>query len=575
MKKKVASKVLAGVLASTMVFGLAACGDDSGNVSGQSNGSSAAPQSSAVQATPEPTQAPPLEISVALPSDEEHLEANEWYDKLVAEINEKTNMKVNWEWTASATYYEQLPNKIQANNTADVIVGPNDVLDATALGAAQEGAFWDLEPYLDDYDNLATIPASVRKAVSVNGKTYYIPRSRNVAREGIGYRQDWAENLNLKFKNPDLLTWDEFADMLHKFTYNDPDGNGQNDTVGLGLDQWDGIYNIIFGWFNVPTNWGLDKDGNLVHYTQTEEYKTALKAIRELIDDGVTNMTATNGVDDYNNFGPGKVRTQLMATGKCGVMIQCLDDIRKAELAGGGLVEQGISDNDHPAIKLMNCVDCGYGISVKPNGGGYNGTLMISTKNIKTEAELRRVLDFLNTLCDGDMMNLIEYGWEGLTYMLDKNGNVLDYPATAEAKEKGIESTYKDYPDIPTLTDTLGTGSKKYSNGFNQVIAYYTAESNARPVVRGGQDAVIYLEEQRLYVQGASYLVMDKGAGLVSETYTDKSADLGTIISDAQTAYLKNNADWSVMEDAIARWMDAGGRKATEEMNALYKAQQH
>ena len=44
-------------------------------------------------------------------------------------------------------------------------------------------------------------------------------------------------------------TWQDFYDMLYAFTYNDPDGNGQNDTCGLYIDSWNDVWNIVMMWF--------------------------------------------------------------------------------------------------------------------------------------------------------------------------------------------------------------------------------------------------------------------------------------------------------------------------------------
>jgi putative aldouronate transport system substrate-binding protein len=62
---------------------------------------------------------------------------------------------------------------------------------------------------------------------SHDGKIYGFP-----SRDGGGcvtyIRKDWLDNLGL----PIPETWDDFYTMLQAFTYNDPDGNGVNDTKG-------------------------------------------------------------------------------------------------------------------------------------------------------------------------------------------------------------------------------------------------------------------------------------------------------------------------------------------------------
>ncbi len=558
MKKKLASKVLAGVLASTMVLSMAACGDDSKDPSGSSSGTpsgSSTPSSQntsapETQATPTPKPAP-LKITVALPSGGNiQPEGNEWYDKLVKEINEYTNMDVTYSWEESATYYDQLQQKVQASNIADVIVGPNKIDDPNTsfiLKACDEGLFWDLAPYIDQFDNLATIPEATLASCSYNGKVYAIPRSRTLARNGFGYRKDWLDKKNM---DPPT-TWAEFKEMLRVFTEEDPDGDGLNNTQGLVVDGWQDVWKIIFAWFGVPDTWGLDKDGNLIYYTQTEEYKEALKEIRDLYSKGYINDGSVEGIPDFMDLNPGAVRKEYMGTGKAGVMIQCLDEIRKAEISH--LVKDGVSTEEDPAIELAGYLDCGHGTHVLGNDGGYKGTIMISkVGNVKTEAQLLQVLGYLNDLNDGSMLNLIEYGWEGLTYKLDENGNVVDFTADE-------------------LTAS-GVGSKlAYSDGFNQILAYYTADANARPVERAAATTVIQKQENQLYEDNIQYVVINHGAGLISSVASDKGADLGKIISDAQLAYIKGEITEDGLNEALTRWKTAGGDDMTKEMNDLYK----
>ena len=296
--------------------------------------------------------------------------------------------------------------------------------DATFLAAAEEGLFWDLAPYIDDYPNLATIPEATRQNASYNGKMYGIPRSRTLARNGLGYRLDWLNNLNLA----EPTDWESFHDMLYAFTYNDPDGNGVDDTVGLGLDQWTGVWNIMMVWFGVPNEWGFDASGNLIYKVETDEYITALKAFRDLYAEGVINNGA-NGVPDLmdETLTPGKARDNLLRAGLAGCGVQVLDDQRKVETYFES-DDVGLATADDPIYTLQGYVDTGKGAFCLPTTG-MNNLIAISTKNIKTEDQLRKALQFLDDLNNGEILNLIEYGWEGLTYEIDEDGYVSLFDA--------------------------------------------------------------------------------------------------------------------------------------------------
>ena len=551
MKKNVASKILAGALASTMVLSMAACGGDEAQSStpasstpASSTPASSTPASSS-QAAAEPTAVPgpdmtPLDVTIALPSDQTHTEANEWYDKLCADLNEYLQMNITWEWMDTNSYYEQLGLDIIAGDVADVMVVGKD---ATFLGAAEEGLFWDLTPYIDDYDNLATIPEATRANCSHNGKMYGLPRSRTLARNGLGYRIDWLNNLGLK-EPTDL---ESFYNMLYAFTYNDPDGNGVDDTVGLFLDSWSGVFDIMMTWFGVPNVWGIDANGDLIHKSQTAEYKTALAEFRKWYADGVINNGA-NGIPDFQEVGAGKARNEGLRTQLGGCGVQVLDDMRKVQTY---FEDQGITTSDNVIFTLQGAVDTGLGTLCYPTTG-MNNMIAISTKTIKTEDQLKRVLQMMNDINDGEAMNLIEYGWEGLTYKLDENGYVDDFDETELAAS--------------------GVNSKNYSNGFNQVIPYFTAEENARPVTRPGASTPITILEQELYAENIQYCVANYGASYTSDFYVENGAALDAILSDAQLKYIIGEIDEAGLEEQLKTWWTAGGETVTKEMNEKYHA---
>lgn len=549
MKKNVASKILAGALASTMVLSMAACGGEDTQSSTASSSSTTASSSSAAasssSAAAEPTAEPgpdmtPLDVTIALPSDQTHTEQNNEYDRLVAELNDYLQMNITWEWMDSNSYYEQLGLDIIAGDVADVMVVGKD---ATFLGAADEGLFWDLTPYIDDYDNLSTIPEATRANCSYNGKMYGLPRSRTLARNGMGYRIDWLNNLGLK----EPTDWDSFYDMLYAFTYNDPDGNGVDDTVGLFLDSWSGAFDIMMTWFGVPNTWGIDANGDLIHKSQTEEYKTALAAFRQLYADGLINNGA-NGIPDFQEVGAGKARNEGLRTQLGGCGIQVLDDLRKVETY---FEDQGITTSDNVLFTLQGYVDTGLGALCYPTTG-MNNMIAISTKTIKTEDQLKRVLQMMNDINDGECMNLIEYGWEGLTYGLDENGYVSLYDADQKA--------------------AVGVSSATYNNGFNQIIPYFTAEENARPVTTAPASTPITILENELYQEDIQYCVTNYGASYTSDYYVENGTALDAILSDAQLKYIIGEIDEAGLEEQLKTWWTAGGETVTKEMNDAYHA---
>ena len=87
----------------------------------------------------------------------------------------------------------------------------------------------------------------------MDGQIIGIPRSRAIGRNGLGYRTDWAEAVGIT-EAP--KTVEDVYDMLYKFTYDDPDGNGANDTYGLEMCKYTGPWDIIQTWFGLRQRLG-------------------------------------------------------------------------------------------------------------------------------------------------------------------------------------------------------------------------------------------------------------------------------------------------------------------------------
>lgn len=545
MKKNVASKIIAGALASAMVLSMAACGEaeQTGSSTPASTPSSSTPASTPSSSAPTVTPEPAFKFSIALPTDETHSEENQWYDKLVADLNAYTGCEIEWIWQDTNSYYDQLMMKYMSGNVADVMVVGEDSVFTTACDA---GLFWDLTDYIDDYDNFASIPDAVIANASYNGRLFAIPRSRNLGRNGWGYRADWLNNLGLD----EPTTWEAFEDMLYAFTYNDPDGNGQHDTCGLFLDAWSGQWDIMMAWFGVPNEWGLDADGNLIHQCMTPQFKTALAEFRELYSKGVINC-GINGIADFTEWSAGAARKKGLATGLGGAGVQVLDEMRKVQTS---LVTDWVEGEEEDIkFTLASAVDTGLGRLVLPTQG-YNGLFAFTTKNIKTEEQLRKVLDAVNSLSDGEAVNLIEYGWEGLTYDLDDNGYVRDYTNEELAAS--------------------GVNSKKYSNGFNQIPCYFIAEENARPVSRPPATRPINKLEEELKASNEKYVVPNYGASFTSPTWSASNGALDGMIDTAMIAYIRGEIDEAGLDAQLDAWWVAGGEAMTKEMNEMYKASQ-
>ncbi len=556
MKKKVVSKILAALLASSMVFGLVACGgnggesSDAGSSAPASQEESQPKESEPAESAPASEETTPAESEAAAPEiDEtftnitvglplvsnaisEHMagESPE-YDELVKFLNDYTGMNITWNFLDDDAYYGRLDEDIIANNLSDVVVTG---YSATFMQAAQEGQFWDLMPYLDEFDNLAAIPEAVRANASQNGKLYALPRSRNLGRNGVGWRVDWLEALNMD--PPEDV--DDFYDMLYAFTYDDPDGNGVDDTTGLLIVNYGGYWDMMETWFGVPNTWGLDANGDLIPKQLTEEWKTALAEFRKWYSEGLVTK-------DFDTIDAGNFTSMLREEAKHGAGVDVLDNLRKVET-------YFMDNNPSYEFTVAGGMKGRDGVLRVLPTSGYNGGIAVSTKNVKTEAQLRRVLQFLNDMMDAEPHMLIDSGFQDKTWYLDENGYMVFYTAD-ELAEMQVGTSYRD--------------------GFNQVLTYFNAPENAVPYTTDPSlNSDIVNLENYWKAENEKYVVPNYGAGYTSDYYIQNGATLDTQIATARTQYIKGEIDEVGLDAAIQSWLDGGMQTVIDEMNAAYHA---
>jgi len=536
MKRKTTKRVLAGVLSASMMLGLTACGGN-GNTntttpaptttasSGQSNATDTTDATTTAQ-----TELAPLKLSVMLPSNTQHAKGDlPELDRMLQDISDYTNTDVEWIFYAEDMYNERLTLLYTSGDLPSVLVTAKN---AEFVNACENDFFWDITDYVDDYSNLATIPEVVRLNAGINGKLYGVPRSRTMARNGIGYRLDWLNNLGLK----EPTTLQEYYDMLYAFTYNDPDGNGQNDTYGFVLRTYTGPWDIMQLWFGAPNGWGIDDNGDLIPAHITEEYDNALKWFRQIYSEGLVNP-------DFRDL-PTEDWDVLLRTGVGGGSADVIDRFRRNQTY---FEREGISAE----TQLAGAIDAGFGMRCMPTSG-FSNMLSISKTKVKTEDELKRVLKFLNDLNDAAMLDTIEIGYEGVTYKINDDGYFERY--TEEEKL------------------ALGVTTAAYNKGYAQVLAGFSTEEEKAKRVPGVPYEGLQAYENQLYEENIPYCIPNYGASYTSATYVASGTELDAIINEGRLDYITGVIDDVGLQSVKEQWLKSGGQKVIDEMNELYHA---
>ncbi|MFB5763559.1 extracellular solute-binding protein [Paenibacillus medicaginis] len=210
--------------------------------------------------------------------------------------------KVTWQ-AATGTNYDQKVNlAISSNDLPDALV----VKDTQLRAMVKSGQLADLTDVFNKYASPA-MKSYMEKtngvstgAVTFDGKMYAIP-SIQVQSDGVHQmwiRKDWLDKLGLQPPK----TMEELEKVAKAFVEQDPDGNGQKDTIGIaGQQNGDRLYanfiestnntyglDPIFGAYkSYPGFWVKDASGNPVYGSILPETKQALAKLRDMYAGGL------------------------------------------------------------------------------------------------------------------------------------------------------------------------------------------------------------------------------------------------------------------------------------------------
>lgn len=147
----------------------------------------------------------------------------------------------------------------------------------------EEGLFVDLKPMIENSQFVKdAVPQSMLDAVTRDGKIYGVP----IHNPGgcVGYfRKDWLDKLGLELPT----TYEELVEVMRAFTFNDPDGDGKDNTYGyttLVNNDFDNYNRLIFQDAVVGF---VPKDGVWVDGFLEPEMVEALGRLKSLYDEGL------------------------------------------------------------------------------------------------------------------------------------------------------------------------------------------------------------------------------------------------------------------------------------------------
>ena len=538
MKRKSLTKVFALSLASVMALSMAACGNNSNSSNSSSSAAASSEAGSSAAASSEEAKAetPAERQTLTVMTIDFNAGASntgDYAEQIIQTIDDYCNVDLQIEWILSDVTEEKTSLAMSNPSTMPMIMTWSGAITGNVVNYAKAGAFVDLNDYIWDsekYPNLSQMNKNVAETLSVDGKLIAIPRTRDIGRYGLSYRQDWADKLGIE----EPKTVEDVYNMLYAFTYNDPDGNGKNDTYGMEMTSYTGPFDIVQTWFGVGNGW-IEQDGQLIPVHQQAEYKEALDWLRKVYQDGL--MPADWAVRTTDTWSNG------CKTGESGVYIDVMDGGRRIWdyfNTEATFTPSVVNPEEAASMNLLGAIN-GKTLATS----GYNGYFTLSASTCDTPEKIEAALNFLDKLNDNDMRLLTEYGIEGVNYEVDENG----YMVRLDKDDTALTNNYA---------------------GLNQMLAYiprYTPTPSVETNERSARQNEVYVENEACAVfnPALSYLAN-------SATYSDVGATLDEIIKQARTQYICGEIDEAGLQAAADAWLAQGGQQIIDEVNEQYQA---
>lgn len=437
-------------------------------------------------------------------------------DFYIKTFKEKFNVNMKFSFFESAAIAEKLNVSFATNTYPDITGGMHDF--EFVRRAVENNKLIPINDAIDSHPMWSQLPKDAFSAVTFDGNIYSfaVLGSPN----GMYIRTDWLEKLNLNA--PTNL--DELTDVLHAFTFDDPDGNGEDDTYGYGFPvEYQFIDAITFMF--LPTTPGEfyydESDDSIKNAAYLKEDTLALLDwLRKTYDDGVLDpefVSFTSKNDPGDRFTAGKYGMYMRGAIWMSVY--------------GNKIKSTFPDS---RVDLVGPMTGRYGSNMKGSNGGLDG-------------------EYVTDKCPDP-----ERGIEILTWLHSKeNALITAYGVEGEAYEISSDGTLK----------WLIEEAKALSNPGSIVGSiYYKLDPNFKllapdPPLEEGLAKVLPATET---LDVAAVFV----ASLKSESYSDKKADLVKLTHEFYTKYIVGERTAADYDAYLEEFKSAGADIILEEMNA-------
>ena len=221
-------------------------------------------------------------------------------------LRERTGVNIQYNYISSGDYDTKLTALIGADTLPDIFHTGGQL----AIDLRDGGKLFDMSELLPEFgpDILASYAPGELEALVINenGGIYGI-NNRWSAVKNLIIRKDWLEAVGMEVPT----TLDELYEVIKAFVEKDPDGNGENDTIGYtGMGTASDYWQAIFAAYGIPMGKSIVlEDGTVTTYMKHPNYMKAIEYLRRLYSEGLLDpdFATLGSMEVFGRLWDGKV----------------------------------------------------------------------------------------------------------------------------------------------------------------------------------------------------------------------------------------------------------------------------
>ncbi|WP_096187625.1 extracellular solute-binding protein [Evansella halocellulosilytica] len=399
-------------------------------------------------------------------------------------------------------------------------------------------------------------PEAFYPSTDEDGVRYGMPRlsGGNGSDPLLWVRKDWLDNLGLDM--PETL--EEMEEVMDAFVNEDPNGTGQNDTIGLslatvnGLATWLADGSFIFGAYGdyLPRHWSLDENGELVYGTIQDNMKDGLETLNRWFENGYLDQEV--GLLDEQGA------IESFVAGTSGFLA--------APPWGEGWPVSDVYDNVPDAEVEVLPLPAGPDGNIGRRGEGLITGSFLFSREFEHMDKYFEYLDEIYGYTLGDSQYFEDGMFEGYDYIYSDDGEpIYDHDAIEEevGEERVDPGGYMLPTNVPTIPFMLyDLASELYLTDREPENAYeYTIAANNEQ----------YLHAAHIVKEQDEHRIVNEFTGAPTPTMRERAEHLDRLEQEMVVDIIYGNKPLEYFDEFVEQWKSGGGEQITQEVNEWYQ----